>query len=221
MRPGANLALLAAAAGMLDGLGYMRLGPVLISAMTGNLALLGLAIGQFHLSDATHSVAAILCFVAGVALGAAIMDRAPRDRWSRRAAFAFVVEALFLAASALLWMTTTKSRPALDVYALIVLASFGMGMQSAIVRHLDGPGIATTFLTGTLTGMIISLVHGGEATQRTRMPLQHMLGQIYVLVAYAAGAVFAGVALSHAFDAIAVLPLVAVLITIAINRVEG
>lgn len=220
MRPGANLALLAAAAGMLDGLSYMRLGPVLISAMTGNLALLGLAIGQLHLADATHSIAAFACFVAGVAFGAAITDRAPRDRWSRRAAFAFGVEALFLAAFALLWLAMTKSRPGPAVYPLIVLASFGMGLQSAIVRHLDGPGIATTFLTGTLTGMIMSLVRGTESAPHARLPLPHTLGQVYVLVAYAGGAVIAGVALSHAFQAVAVLPLAAVLVTVAISRLD-
>ncbi|MGH7155708.1 MAG: DUF1275 family protein, partial [Acetobacteraceae bacterium] len=130
MPPGLSLALLAAAAGILDGLAYMRLGQVLISAMTGNLALFGLAIGQLRLTDATRSAVAFLCFVAGVALGAAILDNTRRDRWSRRTAFAFLLEALFLAAFLVLWLATSESRVQPAVYALVVLSAFGMGLQS-------------------------------------------------------------------------------------------
>lgn len=219
MPPGVSLALLAAAAGILDGLAYLRLGQVLISAMTGNLALFGLAIGQLHLTEATRSAAAFLCFVAGVALGAAILDNARHDRWSRRATIAFLLEALFLATFLVLWLATSESRRPPAVYALIVLSAFGMGLQSAIVRHLDGPGIATTFLTGTLTGMVMSLVHRSEMPRETQMPLSHTLRQVYVVVAYVGGAVLAGFALSHEYRAIVAVPLAAVLVTVAVNRV--
>ena len=58
-------------------------------------------------------------------------------------------------------------RPALapraDVLLLLLawaigLSGLGMGMQSAAVRHLDVPGVATTYITGTLTTLVAGTV---------------------------------------------------------------
>jgi uncharacterized membrane protein YoaK (UPF0700 family) len=44
------------------------------------------------------------------------------------------------------------------VYLLIILLAFAMGIQSAAVRRLGVPGIATTYITGTLTSLMIDLL---------------------------------------------------------------
>jgi uncharacterized membrane protein YoaK (UPF0700 family) len=44
------------------------------------------------------------------------------------------------------------------VYALILLLSVAMGVQAAAVRRLQVPGIATTYITGTLTSLMVDLV---------------------------------------------------------------
>ena len=70
--PDIGLALLALGAGSMDALGFFALGGALPSAMTGNTALLGLALGQGHPVAAAPPFAAGLGFVLGAALAAAL-----------------------------------------------------------------------------------------------------------------------------------------------------
>ena len=56
--PDIGLALLAIGAGSMDAVGFFALGGALPSAMTGNTALLGLALGQGHPAAAAPPFAA-------------------------------------------------------------------------------------------------------------------------------------------------------------------
>jgi len=210
-----SLALLAAAAGTLDVLGFLRLGPALMSAMTGNGALLGLAIGQHRFAAALHSLAAFGGFVGGVAGGAVLLDEAA-DGWSARVTAVVSIEAVLLGAFALLWLTSGDPRSEAAVYALILLASGGMGLQSAAVRQLRIPGVTTTFFTGTLTSIVTSAVRAGG-----RRPATNMTPQLVALVAYVGAAAVAGLAAAHGADAIALLPVAAVVVTLAARAVAG
>ena len=69
---------LAAAAGAVDVTSLLGLGQVFTANMSGNLVIFGLAIGGGAHADALHSLAALLGFVAGAALGARL--RGPRRR---------------------------------------------------------------------------------------------------------------------------------------------
>ena len=94
-----------------------------------------------------------------------------------------------------------------------------MGVQSAAVRHLDVPGIATTFLTGTLTTIILSVARlAAPSTRRSELPA-NALRQVVVLAAYLIGAALSGLAASHGTEAIAVLPFAAVLIVLGLHLV--
>ena len=44
------------------------------------------------------------------------------------------------------------------VYPLIVLSALAMGVQSAAVRRLAVADVATTYITGTLTGLTARMV---------------------------------------------------------------
>ncbi len=214
-----SLVLLAATAGLMDALAFLRLGQALVSAMTGNAALLGLAIGQQQYGAALHSGIAFAGFVLGVMLAASLFGADPPRGWSRRVTIAFAAEAVLLGGFALLWIATLGARPATVVYALILLAAAGMGVQSAAVRHLDVPGIATTFLTGTLTTIILSVARLAAPSMRRSESPANALRQVMVLAAYLIGAAFSGLAASHGTEAIAVLPFAAVLIVLGLHLV--
>jgi uncharacterized membrane protein YoaK (UPF0700 family) len=214
MRQDASLALLAAAAGTLDVLGYLRLGPALISAMTGNGALLGLAIGQHQFAAALHSGAAFGGFVVGVAGGALLLDDKDRG-WSARVTTIVTIEAVLLATFALLWLASTHPLSDASAYVLILLASGGMGLQSVAVRQLRIPGVTTTFFTGTLTSIVISVARAAEPPTGPRKLPSSMLPQLVALAAYVGAAACAGVAASHGVNAIALLPVAAVVVVLA------
>jgi Protein of unknown function (DUF1275) len=69
-----GLALLGFASGSMDALAFFNLGQVFPSAMTGNTALLGLALGQGDVIAALRSLIAFAGFLAGAAAAAASVD---------------------------------------------------------------------------------------------------------------------------------------------------
>ena len=69
-----GLALLGFASGSMDALAFFNLGEVFPSAMTGNTALLGLALGQGHVIAASRPFVAFAGFLAGAIAAAASVD---------------------------------------------------------------------------------------------------------------------------------------------------
>jgi len=178
----AFLLALTAAAGWVDALSYAALGHVFTSNMTGNIVLLGLALGTVQAGGALRSAGALAGFAAGALLGSALTRDAAGD-WPRRVTAALGVEAAALVAFAALWRAGSGVEP------LIALSAVGMGIQSAAVRRLAVPGVATTFVTGTLTSLMAGLAALRPASGWAR--------QAAVLAALLAGAVAGAAASAH------------------------
>jgi uncharacterized membrane protein YoaK (UPF0700 family) len=110
---------------------------------------------------AYRSSAALAGFVFGAFLAAAIAKRGAKDGgWPRGVTVVLAVEFVVLAIFALGWhfagdetVETTRYG-----YVLIGAAGIAMGMQSVAVHRLHIAGIATTYVTGTLTSSAIRLV---------------------------------------------------------------
>jgi uncharacterized membrane protein YoaK (UPF0700 family) len=152
------LLLLTNAAGYVDALSYLALGRVFTANMTGNTVLLGLGAVQGDGEAVLRAGLALIGFLAGGAVGAWVVQRAPdRAVWPRGVTIALGLEWLLLAATALAALPLTPDPAAAGpdtadlIAALIVLSALAMGVQSAAARRLDVSGIATTFITGTLT----------------------------------------------------------------------
>ncbi len=159
------LLLLAGTAGAVDALSYVGLGRVFTANMTGNTVLLGLAVGQAEGLAVVRSSLAMVGFVGGVALGAGMAVRGGRGQlWPRGATAALAVEWALLCAFAGLWLAGGVAEPrAGTAAALIVLSALAMGIQSAVARRLDVSGVATTYITGTLTTLASSVVDRARA----------------------------------------------------------
>ena len=141
------------AASGIDAISYLGLGHVFTANMTGNAVLLGLAIGQGQGLAALRSIIALVGFALGAALGAIIVEVGPHHTdWPVAVTRAVLVEGIILGAFTLTWHLGVRSGAIL--YALIALSAVAMGIQSAAIRHLKVPGIATTYITGTLTSMV-------------------------------------------------------------------
>jgi uncharacterized membrane protein YoaK (UPF0700 family) len=157
------------AAGGVDAISYMGLGHVFTANMTGNAVLLGLSLGQGQGFAALRSIIALAGFVLGVATGAIILERSPtRGDWPRAVTRAVAWEGGILGLFAIMWNLPGATESGEKLYALIALSALAMGVQSAAVRHLNVPGIATTYITGTLTSMIAGFVgwlHGGRVSE--------------------------------------------------------
>jgi uncharacterized membrane protein YoaK (UPF0700 family) len=196
--------LLTWVAGTVDAIGYLVLGHVFTANMTGNAVLLGLAVGQGQFQAAFRALFAVGGFILGVAMGAILAHRAGTDLDQRRAFVGpVIVESLVLTAFALVLHLPMIPRNQNTLYVLIGLSAIAMGVQSAAVRRLNLPGIATTVLTGTITSLVAGLVrllHITYVSSPTEEPVvsvpgrsRHLRLQAGVFIVYVAAATVAGV----------------------------
>jgi len=201
------LVMLSLAAGCVDAVGYLGLGQIFVANMTGNTVLLGLAIGQAEAQTALRAVVALAGFVVGVAAGAAIVGpgraRAP---WPPGVTLALSLELVVLVTFAVGWSLAGPEPAGGTVYPLIVLPAVAMGVQSAAVRRLGIPGVATTYITGTLTDLTEGAIawlrpavsaasdeHGEERSGRRAPSARGLVLPADVWLAYGIGAVIVGV----------------------------
>ena len=182
------------ASGSVDALGYLLLGRVFVSNMTGNIVLLGLAVGRVQVQATIRSLTALGGFCVGVAVGALIGGRGGDGQpWSPSIMVALAIEAAALLVLATTWPLVAT----FSLLLLIALAAVAMGMQSATVRQVGVADVATTYVTGTLTGAVTHavgvLTRGRSPAARapTGPPTSPWL-RVSVLSAYLAGAVAGG-----------------------------
>lgn len=211
------------AAGCVDAVTYLR-AHVFTANMTGNSVLLGIAIGEGRGPAAASSVVALIAFIIGVIVGAVLAgeggDKAKTFTAVRREVF-FEAAILALFAAACAAPPTTKV--ASSVIVLITTSGIAMGMQSAAVKRLGLPGIATTYITGTITSLFSGLVHNwfvhkkqvaGEISHRpaTAAPsMRHSLGlQAQVFLAYTVAALISAVIHARWPAIVAILPVLAI-----------
>jgi uncharacterized membrane protein YoaK (UPF0700 family) len=145
---------LSALAGYVDGIGYLHLGGLFVSFMSGNSTRMGVSLADGNWSAAGEALSLIALFVLGAACGSLIVLGRGQQSQSRL----LLTEALLLAAAALLY-TFGLDRLAI---AAIVLA---MGLENAVFQIEGGAGLGLTYVTGALVKvgqLIAAALTGGE-----------------------------------------------------------
>jgi uncharacterized membrane protein YoaK (UPF0700 family) len=208
MRDAAAMAL-AAASGSTDAIGYLALGHVFTSAMTGNLTLLGIAVAHRNGLRVGRVLVSLACYMVGAALGACIA-RSPEPGdpvWPPAVTRALALEAVFFIAYAVSWWAL-GTRP--DVYgnaAMLGLAATALGIQSsAMQRFGSGLGLNTTFLSGSLVRLV-----GQLATRHRYRDIHHHL---LVLVGLVCGGCLGALLVLHARPFAPLVPLAGLAFTL-------
>ena len=224
------LLVLTWAAGNIDAIGYLGLGHVFTANMTGNTVLLGLHLGQEQGGAALRSLVALLGFGVGLVIGALIVERTRgTGPWPPAVTWALALEAAMLAAFAVGTYLTASLREVIETQALIAVSALAMGIQSAAVRRLNVPGIATTYVTGTLTTAVTSLIAGSRAAKPAAVEASARVEgvpatghwwrgvrlQLLALLVYGVGATIGGLTYERWPPLVAVLPFVAVAVVVA------
>jgi uncharacterized membrane protein YoaK (UPF0700 family) len=202
------LAALASVGGYVDAVTYLGFGRVFTANMTGNTVLLAIATGHGDGAGAARSLCALGGFCAGAVLAALLLREPAHGAWPRRAPVALGLEATCVAALVVLAAVAGTSGAA--VYPLIVLSGLAMGGQSSLVWLARSSGVATTYITGTLTGMLVRAARGRRAGGRSsRLAVPAVVWVDYLL---AAGL---GVAASRPFSVYAMAGPAAMLFVLA------
>ena len=223
------------ASGANDVASFTRLGGVFTSVMTGNIVLWGLAVARGSLSLASHTAVSIAGYIIGVATGtwiahgfkAADLEKASRaeagtakagddqDRASvlpAHVSWALAAELILLAGFTVGWEITGASPTGWAQFCLLAVLAAAMGVQAAAVNEMGLTNVSTTFLTGTLTALVSSLVSPGQDTP-------HGLRRFGVLIGLAAGASLCGLLVATAAAGVPALPLAALITTIVLASV--
>jgi uncharacterized membrane protein YoaK (UPF0700 family) len=189
--------LLTVTTGAVDAASFLYLGHVFCSVVTGTMVLLGISVGTHDPGLALNCGVALVSYIVGVVAGTPLAVRRagrwlegwPVRRWHRATkhqeiwpswlTVALALEFCMLALFSLGWELTSGRPSGVAQRLLLAAAGVGMGIQGAAIRQLGE--ISTTYLTGTLTGVISAL-----ATGRTPDGLRRSLG---IFAALATGAI--------------------------------
>lgn len=222
------LVLLACVAGSVDVMSYYRLGHVFTANMTGNTILLGIAIGQGKMASSLHSLAALGGFFTGALAGAAIIENTKKS-WSHYVTLCIAIESIIIAILVFTWFEESVITSNYVLYISIVLSAIAMGIQSATIWHLKIPGVVTTFLTGTITTIGMSVVNGikksfGKKIKKDGFPElpmpktleQRIELQVIIFIAYGCTAVITGWLEYHGSHLLPFLPLTLIIIVLLI-----
>jgi uncharacterized membrane protein YoaK (UPF0700 family) len=190
VRKAAAMAL-AASSGATDAIGFLALGHVFTSAMTGNLVLLGIAMGHHDGVRAGRVLVSLFCFMVGAALGARVA-RTPRPDdpvWPAAVTRALALEAGLFAAYAAIWWAIGIPQDVFTKAALLGIGAIALGIQSSAMQRF-GAGLNTTFLSGSVTSLAGQLATG----HRFRDIHHHLL----VLIGLVCGGALAALLVLHA-----------------------
>jgi uncharacterized membrane protein YoaK (UPF0700 family) len=201
VRDGLLLAL-TLVAGSVDAVSYLGLGRVFTANMTGNLVLLGLAVGQGQIPEALRSVVALLGFAAGAMLGGWVGGGGHGGEvWPSPVTLILALELALLAAFQVAWLFAGSDVPNGELEVLIAISAAAMGAQSAAGRRLAVAGVTTTYVTGTLTTLMAEIV----AMARRQPGSARWVG---VLVALTVGAIVGVILMEQARPIAPLLPVV-------------
>jgi uncharacterized membrane protein YoaK (UPF0700 family) len=137
-----NLALacaLSALAGYVDAIGFLHLGGLFVSFMSGNSTRLGVYLAEGNWSSAAEAIGLIGLFVSGAAAGSLIVSARSFYGQGR----VLLAEASLLAAAALFH---ALGAPLLAIAAMVL----AMGLENAVFQVDGGAGLGLTYMTGAL-----------------------------------------------------------------------
>jgi len=144
---------LSALAGYVDAIGFLHLGGLFVSFMSGNSTRMGVSLAQGNWSNAATALGLVALFVVGAACGSLIV----LGRGAHRQRFVLLTEALLLAIAALCYAFGHSNA----AVAAIVLA---MGLENAVFQIDGGAGLGLTYVTGALVKvgqLLAAALNGG------------------------------------------------------------
>ena len=177
--PGPVLVMLSFATGATDAFAFLALGGIFTANMTGNLVLLSLFQRSAWLHTFLGASTAILTFALALLLAFRFSDprRSPHGSVLVLLTIAFGLQL----ATFFVWRVHDGAIPAFGLQiAVIAVSSAAMAVQTAAARRAGvDRNISTTFVTGTLTGLMQDIADGIRGERWVR---------VWIVLALPAGA---------------------------------
>ena len=212
------LLALSFAAGYVDALSYLGLSRVFTANMTGNTVLLAIGLAQLDADAAVRSSVALAGFLGGAGAGAWIVERDGADGvWPRAVTLALGLELFILCSFAAGWQLVGDAPAEIPLAVLIWLSALAMGVQSAAIRRLEVSGIATTYITGTLTHLAARFMRTTWQSRDSRFRHGILLGAVWIV--YFGGALAAAIDLRLSSLLAQVIPIAVITCVVVIAAI--
>jgi len=202
--------------GAADVASFTRLGDVFTSVMTGNIVLWGLAVARGSLTLASHTAVSVGGYIAGVAAGTWVARGFKEPEAGSvdgvlptHVIWVLLAELALLAGFTVGWEVSGASPAGWAQFGLLATLAAAMGVQSSAVKDMGLTEVSTTYLTGTLTGLVSSLASPGQDTPQG-------LRRFGVLIGLVAGASLCGLFVATAADGVPALLLAALVTTLVL-----
>ena len=217
-----GLALLSFASGATDVLAFIKLGHLFTSAMTGNTALLAIALGQGHVAAAGRSLTALLGFALGVALATVVNARrvqlsGPPTDPSRL----LLLELLFLVSCTALWNASPEPIEGGVLYVVVLLSALSMGIQAVAARIVNVSGISTIVFTAGVIRIVTAVTGAVAGSANSAASPPNMASELAAFLAYGCGALMVGVVAMQQARLIVWIPVAAVILALAVWKIAG
>jgi uncharacterized membrane protein YoaK (UPF0700 family) len=142
-------------AGYVDGIGFLHLGGLFVSFMSGNSTRMGVSLAAGQWRPAAEALGLIALFVVGAAFGSLIV----LGRGVHRQPWVLFAEAALLGVAALCYQLGLAN----SAVAAIVMA---MGLENAVFQIDGGGGLGLTYVTGALVKvgqhLVVALTGGSR-----------------------------------------------------------
>ncbi|HTU68931.1 MAG TPA: YoaK family protein [Candidatus Baltobacteraceae bacterium] len=158
--------------GLIDAVSFLKLGHVFVANMTGNVVLLGFAIGGAKDISIAGSLVAIAAFMCGALVGGRLSRRVG-ESGAHLLSVTTVVKIVLMLAAALSASLFAIAGP--SGYAITAILAISMGLQNAAVRSLKVPDMTTTVVTTTITGIAADSTLAGGTNTRVRRRVASVL----------------------------------------------
>src|SRR6266850_3570194 len=190
------------AAGAVDIFGFVKLGGVFASAMTGNFALLAYHVAEGNTLSAIGSVIALAGFVAGCVIGFSL-----RRGRSERTTINLLLgaETALLLLFALYALAGVQTGFVSGMRLQILILAVAMGLQAVVGQMTT---LSTIVFTTTLTRLVGGITDAIATADSSA--LHEVRVQIALVASYLVGALLAGVLAVHKMNAAVFLPLIGV-----------
>lgn len=220
-------------AGFVDAVGFLALAGTFVAFMSGNTSAGGALAGTFDVARAARQLFPLPFFVAGIYVGALVVQASPPQAQHRRYAMVLAVEfgliALVLGAATLAGVQgAVPLEPPARFFGLAAPLAVAMGLQNAMRMDVRGANLATTYVTGTLHVAAQALARAtvlarrarggtsGAPAARTEARQAAQVGgtSLAVWVGFLVGALSGGMLFAHAGLAALFLPLALLLVLV-------
>jgi len=161
--PAAFAAIVTAVAGYFDAVGYVQLGHLYVSFMSGNSTHLGMSLSAGAWRDVALAGFVVGAFVIGACLGTVVIDWTGATR---------VVAVLLVELSILL--TALGLAVWVNPRTAMIGVAVAMGMQNAVHQLIAGADVGRSFITGALFSLgqsLAKVLSGKEGASLTALVL--------------------------------------------------